>query len=82
MRQSLLYLFWCSTLFFTAAALSGQEGLVDKSKKIEHFLLNGKFDEAEPLVRDCLRQAPEEIYFLSQLDMVLNGQGKYHDADA
>jgi hypothetical protein len=82
MRQILLCLFWCSGLFFTAAALSADEGLVEKSKKIQQLLFNGMFDEAEPLVRDCLRQAPEEIYFLSQLDMVLNGQGKYHDADA
>jgi hypothetical protein len=36
--------------------------------------------EAEPLVRECLKQ--EEIYFLGQLDMVLNGQGKFGDADA
>jgi hypothetical protein len=83
MLQILLCLSWYPAVFFAAAvALTGQEALIEKSKTIQQFLLNRKFDEAEPLVRDCLRQAPEEIYFLSQLDMVLNGQAKYHDADA
>lgn len=54
---------------------------MEKSERIQTLLRAGKFDEAEPLVRECLRQAPEEIYFLGQLDMVLNGQGKFGDAD-
>jgi hypothetical protein len=62
-------------------ALRGQDDLREKSKRLQAFLFAGKFDEAEPLVRESLRQVPEEIYFLSQLDMVLNGQGKYRDAD-
>ena len=51
------------------------------SETIQELIFAGKFDEAEPLVRQCLQQVPEELYFLSQLDIVLNGQGKYHAAD-
>lgn len=81
MRHIVLYLLRYSALLLTAVALGAEEDLVEKSHKIQRFLFDGKFVEAEPLVRDCLRQAPEEIYFLSQLDMVLNGQGRYRDAD-
>jgi len=45
------------------------------------LLKAGKFEQAEPLVRECLRQAPHEIYFLSQLEMSLNGQGKHGEAE-
>jgi hypothetical protein len=62
--------------------LAAQHELEEKSERIQTLLHAGKFDEAEPLVRECLKQAPEEIYFLGQLDMVLNGQGKFGDADA
>ncbi len=42
---------------------------------------SGEFAKAEPLVRECLREVPQEIYFLGQLEMSLNGQGKYDEAD-
>lgn len=45
------------------------------------MLKSGKFDQAEPLARECLQQEPEEIYFLSQLEMALNGQRKFQQAD-
>lgn len=67
---------------FTAYFVFGDD--IDLSKNAENtkaFIFAGKFDEAEPLVRQCLKQAPEEIYFLSQLDMVLNGRGRYDKAD-
>jgi len=74
-----------------AAALRGQgtskqesrtqNDLVEKSKAIQALLEAGKFDEAEPLVREGLRQEPQDIYFLVWLDVVLNGQRKYGDAD-
>ena len=51
------------------------------SEKIQVLLRARKFDEAEPLVRECIRQLPEEIYFLGQLEMVLNGQDKFREAD-
>jgi hypothetical protein len=40
-----------------------------------------KSKRAEPLARECLRQIPHEIYFLGQLEISLNGQGKYTEAD-
>ena len=55
--------------------------LEQKSEKIQALLRAGKFNEAEPLVRECIQQLPDEIYFLGQLEMVLNGQGKFREAD-
>jgi len=58
-----------------------QDDLSQKSQAIEDLLNSGKFEKAEPLVRECLRQRPHEVYFLSQLEMSLNGQGKRGEAD-
>lgn len=62
------------------AQLSNSD-LEQKSEKIQALLRAGRFDEAEPLARECLRQRPAEIYFLGQLEMALNGQGKSREAD-
>ncbi len=59
----------------------GGDGPTVRSKKIQALLLAGKFDETEPFVRECLHESPEDIEFLSHLDVVLNGQGKYREAD-
>ena len=48
---------------------------------IQRFIYAEKFKEAESLVRMCLERHPEDLGFLSSLDVVLNGQGKYDDAD-
>ncbi len=64
-----------------AVRLPAQDDLSQKSQAIEDLLKSGKFDQAEPLVRECLRQVPHEIYFLGQLEMSLKGQGKHGEAD-
>jgi hypothetical protein len=64
-----------------ATTLLAQDDLSQRSELIENLLKSGEFEKAEPLVRDCLRQVPHEIYFLGQLEMSLNGQGKYAEAD-
>jgi hypothetical protein len=61
--------------------LQAQETLKEKAEKTEVLLKSGKFDQAEPLARECLQQEPEEIYFLSQLEMALHGQSKFQQAD-
>jgi hypothetical protein len=48
-----------------------------KSAEIQQLIFAGQFEEAEPLVRRCLDKLPEDLSFLSKLDIVLNGQGKY-----
>jgi hypothetical protein len=65
----------------TARPQRPNSDLEQKSETIQALLRAGKFDEAEPLARDCIRQLPEEIFFLGQLEMVLNGQGKFGEAD-
>ena len=67
--------------FVLALTLSAQDDLSQKSQVIEDLLKSGKFEKAEPLVRECLRQVPHEIYFLSQLEISLNGQDKHGEAD-
>jgi len=64
-----------------ASTLPAQDDLSQKSQAIEDLLKSGEFEKAEPLVRECLRQVPHDIYFLGQLEMSLNGQGKYGEAD-
>jgi hypothetical protein len=64
-----------------ATTLLAQDDLSQRSELIENLLKSGEFEKAEPLARECLRQVPHEIYFLGQLEMSLNGQGKYAEAD-
>jgi hypothetical protein len=40
-----------------------------------------KYEQAEVVIRECLKVVPKNLNFLSKLDIVLNGQGKYTDAD-
>jgi hypothetical protein len=64
-----------------ATTMLAQDGLSEKAELIGNLLRSGEFEKAEPLVRECLREAPHEISFLGQLEMSLNGQGKYAEAD-
>jgi len=64
-----------------APTLVAQDDLSRKAKEIEDLLRSGQFSSAEPIVRECLRQAPHDINFLGQLEMSLNGQGKYAEDD-
>ena len=58
-----------------------EDDLNQMSRIIQTFIFAGRFEEAEPYVRKVLQRVPEDLYFLSQLDIVLNGQGKYQEAD-
>jgi CHAT domain-containing protein/Tfp pilus assembly protein PilF len=69
-------------LLAMGSAQLSDSALEKKSEEIQLLLRTGKFDEAEPLARECIRQRPEEIYFLAPLEIVLNGQGKFGEADA
>jgi hypothetical protein len=64
-----------------ATTLLAQDNLSQRAEVIGNLLKSGQFEKAEPLVRECLRQVPHEISFLGQLEMSLNGQGKYAEAD-
>jgi hypothetical protein len=64
-----------------AITVPAQDDLSQKSQVIEDLLKSGEFEKAEPLARECLRQVPHEIYFLGQLEMSLNGQGKHREAN-
>jgi len=64
-----------------APAVVAQDDLSRKAQEIEELLRSGQFSSAKPLARECLKHAPHEIYFLGQLEMSLNGQGKYAEDD-
>jgi hypothetical protein len=68
-------------LIVLALLAAGDVDLGDKSERIQELVFAGRYAEAEPIVRECLEKGPREIYFLSQLDIVLNGQGRHADAD-
>ena len=76
-RHSIILL----ALIATGTAQLSESDPEQKSEKIQALLRAGKFNEAEPLARECFQQLPEEIYFLGQFEMVLNGQGKFREAD-
>ena len=80
LRCSLAAVILLALVAARGAQLSNSD-LEQESEKIQALLRAGKFDAAEPLARECIRQVPEEIYFLGQLEMVLNGQGKFREAD-
>ena len=61
--------------------VTDEDDLNQISRIIQTFIFARRFEEAEPYVRKVLQRVPEELYFLSQLDIVLNGQGKYQEAD-
>ena len=69
--------------FFTSFLVQAQSDseLVENSKVIQKLVFEGKFKEAEPYVQKCLQKVPNDMYFLSQLDIVLNGQQRFQEAD-
>ena len=59
----------------------GEIDLQQTSIKINDLLFNNKINEAEPLTRECIKAAPNDIYFLSRLEIILNAQNKFKEAD-
>ena len=58
-----------------------KDDLDEYDQKIQDLLYQGKFKEAEPMVSKCLEMAPYNISFLAKKDIVLNGLGRYIEAD-
>jgi len=76
----LLYLPFLLALFFATFVVS-QDEPSQKSQEIGNLLRSEEFAKAETMARQCLLQSPDDINFLSQLEMSLNGQQKYEEAD-
>lgn len=68
-------------LLLAALAAPAALDLVETSAEIDRLIRDGKFKKAEVLARQCLEVAPEELGFLSKLDMALNGQDRTAEAD-
>jgi hypothetical protein len=69
----------CGSVFLTN--IGEEMNLRETSMQIQSLIFTERFVDAEPLVQQCLQQVPEDLYFLSQLDLVLNGKGKYQEAE-
>jgi len=54
--------------------------LREKADEIQTLVSAGEFAKAEPLVREGLKEAPEDLWFLSRLDVVLHGRDKDKEA--
>ena len=61
-----------------AGAVDAYADCKEEAAEIQQFIFAEKFEEAEPIVRKCLEGFPEDLAFLSNLDIVLNGQGKFN----
>ena len=83
MRTNVLF---CACLIFSTflSPVSAAEelNLNQRALDAQDLIFAEKYEEAEAVIRECLNVVPEDIGFLSKLDIVLNGQGKYTDADS
>jgi hypothetical protein len=77
--------FHCSPVLIVAlistAWAQDRLDLPKTAEVIQTLISAGKFAEAEPFVQKCLKEAPDDLYFLSQLDMVLHGRHKDQEAE-
>ena len=79
-RRSAVLCIWILSLLYAMPSLWALD-LKSQSAITGNLLMKGNFKDAEPLIRECLKEVPEDLYFLAQLDMSLNGQGKYDEAE-
>jgi len=81
MRRYIHSIVFVVVTLFPLISVGEETDLRKMSETIQALIFAEKFTEAEPLVHQCLQYAPEDLYFLSQFDLVLNGQHKYQEAD-
>ena len=73
---------WAMIMSTTVAAAEPSSCSPDAMMAIqERYLWKGNGNAAEPLIRACLKQNPDSLPTLSQLDIALNAQKKYDEAD-
>jgi len=68
--------------FLSTISEANELDLNQKALEAQDLIFAEKYVEAEVVIRECLKVEPENMGFLSKLDIVLNGQGKYTDADS
>jgi hypothetical protein len=73
----------CAMLTSTSAAAEAPSPCSPDAMKAiqDRYLWEGDGEAAEPLIRACLKQDADSILVLAQLDIALNAQKKYDEAD-
>ena len=82
MRMNVLFctcLIFCA--FLTTISVADELELNQRALDAQALIFAEKYEQAEVVIRECLKVVPKDLSFLSKLDIVLNGQGKYTDAD-
>ena len=82
MRSNILFCICAIFCIFLSTSSPAEElDLNQRALDAQNLIFAEKYEEAEAVIRECLKVVPENLHFLSQFDIVLNGQGKYTDAD-
>lgn len=68
------------SLILATTNVASADDCVEQADQMQQLLFAGEYDKAEPRIRKCVTQHPKEVAYLSKLDIVLNGQGKYSEA--
>jgi len=68
------------SLIVATTDFASAEDCATQTDQMQQLLFAGEYNEAEPAIRKCVKRHPKEVAFLSKLDIVLNGQGKYAEA--
>jgi hypothetical protein len=76
---------FCTCLIFCAflstVSAADELDLNQRALDAQDLIFAEKYERAEVVIRECLKVAPKDLNLLSKLDIALNGQGKYPDAD-
>jgi hypothetical protein len=67
-------------LIVTTTVFASADDCVKQADQMQQLLFAGEYTKVEPAIRKCVEMHPKEVVFLSKLDIVLNGQGKYSEA--
>ena len=68
------------SLIVSTTDFASADDCVKQADQMQQLLFAGEYDKVEPAIRNCVKKHPKEVAFLSKLDIVLNGQGKYTEA--
>lgn len=80
-KISLCIAAFVSLIAVTAASAKADDCVVQEDQ-MQQLLFAGEYTRAEPGIQKCIARHPREVAYLSKLDIALNGQGKYIEADA
>lgn len=67
---------------FISAVLNAADSMEDRARSVDALIKQQKYAEAEKALVSIIADHPRELFFYSQMDIALNGQKKYAEAEA